>query len=260
MESKYKIAAGMILIIAVLAIWTSCFKSAEKTYEINESYCNKIKTSEMRKTCLAMVEKNFSICEELLYFDRECYEKVFVLTKNISELLCKSFSDYEPKSACYVRLAEVKKNASFCENAGGSYQECSWKLAKLLKNPDLCNQIEAECEKYQCFADASGDISYCKKVTDAPEKMACYAKLQKNVSACGMYSSEYGEILYVPQCLYDLAKITKDISLCWNITKSDVRWICLADLGATEEVCNKAETQFWKDFCLVEVLINKLNK
>ncbi len=260
MKKKYLVGV-IVLVISLFVVFnlSSNHKETEELYkEINESHCNEMKTAEMKKTCLAMFEKNLSICEGMPYFNEYCYDKVFILMENFSESLCEKLSKYYPKTTCYIRLAEIKKDESFCKKAGGRYQECSWKLAKLLKKPELCSAIEVDCEKNQCLAEVTGNASYCEKVPDVQEKKACYAKLLKNVSACGEYIPEYGEILYIPICLYDLAKTTNNISLCWNITRKETKWQCLAELSKDKRVCNESESQFWKDFCLVEILKNKL--
>ena len=255
MEKKYFI--GLILIISLIIIWNLNSKNTELVYNLNESYCNNIETPDMKITCMAMFKKDFNICKENFYFNDYCVDKVFQVTKNFSESLCESFSNYYPKMKCYVWLAKEKRDISFCKKAGIREFGCYWKMAILLKNPEICNYMGVDCEKYQCLAEVTGNASYCKKVPDSGEKENCIMRCLKQENACKINLPEYGEILYYPECMYDLAKRTNDISICWKID-GEIKWKCLADMGATEEVCDQADTQVWKDFCLVEILKNKL--
>jgi len=109
------------------------------------------------------------------------------------------------------------------------------------------------------LAESTGNISYCEKVPDVSEKIKCFGVLGENISACEMYVREYGEIISSPRCKYELAKLKNDVSLCWNIKHKETKWKCIAELNATEKVCDKAETQFWRDYCLVEVLKTRLS-
>lgn len=257
MEKKYLVGV-LIFIIGLVVVWNLSSKSTELVYGINESYCDKIETLDMKHTCMAMLKRDFNICKGKPYFLDYCTHKVFQVTENFSESFCESFSRYYPRIECYLWLAKKKKDVSFCEKTDVRKPECYWELAKILENPELCNNIEADCEKNQCLAEVTGDSSYCEHVPDSGEKEACFAKISKQENACKINLPEYGEILYYPECMYKMAKLKNDISICWKI-EGEKKWECLADLGATEEACDQAETQLWKDFCLVEILKNKLN-
>lgn len=265
MKQKY-LVSGIILIIiiaipiTILTLTLNKNAPQERNKVFDENRCSKFKSPEMKETCKAMVNKNLSICNDLSYFNSYCYEKVTEVYGNLSESFCEGLSKYEPRTDCYIKLAKIEKDPSYCKKAIGKYQMCSWELAKILKKPEPCYAIEVDCEKYQCLAKATGNISYCEKVPDHLEKRACFAKLKENVSMCGHYVPEKGEVTYIPTCLHSLAKDLNKKSICWSITTSqEIKWKCLADLGDSSEICNKAKSRFWKDYCLIEFLSNKMS-
>ncbi len=256
MKKKYLV--GVIVSVIFLFIvfnLSSDHKETEELYkEINESYCNEMKTPEMKKTCIAIIGKNFSTCESCLNFREVCYKVVSQLAYNIS------FCDKAPPTAkywCYRNLAVNKKNVSICEKLEIK-DECYRDLAIQLHNTSLCKKMNADCEKNQCLAEVTGNASYCEKVPDVGEKELCFKKIANDIDACKVSVSEYGELEYEPYCMHIIAKQTNNISICWKIKSGKHKLKCLAELSKDKRVCNESESQFWKDFCLVEILKNKL--
>ena len=249
---------GIVMILAFILVYFFSFYGTEEHLDQNQlGYCGKIITPAMKKTCIAMLEKNFSVCMNVPYFDKYCYDSVSILMQNPSE--CEGLAEY-PRSACYHNIAKLRKDQSLCEKVSW-FDLCYWDIAELINDPSLCHKMEAGCEKKQCLAMVTGNISYCEEVPEPSEKELCLLKLSENkdVSKCE-YVPEYGETTYISSCVYDIAKKTGDISVCSIITSDEFKWKCLAELVGSEIVCDKAETQFWKDFCLVEVLKNKLTQ
>ena len=257
MSKKLMTTITIITFITLMSVYFLFFYGGEEhpdqTYL---DYCRKIQTPSMKKTCIAMIEKDFSICEKIPYFDKYCYDCVSALIQNPS--LCESLSGY-PKSACYHNIAKLKKDTSFCEKVSW-FDICYWDLARLTNDASLCRKMGAECEEYQCLAEVTGNSSYCEKVPDTSEREMCFKKLSdgKDISICEIYVPERGGVTYMSSCVYNIAKETGNISACLLITSDEFKWRCLAELAGSERICNRAENQFWKDFCLVEVLKNKL--
>jgi len=251
-----------LILITILISVTICLlffyvkRSQKEVEHIDVKICDEMEIPEMKLTCLAVFKHNPSICVKTGNFDKYCYDSVFTTMENISESVCEKFSEYYPRTTCYLRLAKVKKDPSFCEKTSGKYQMCCWELAKLLKNSTLCKEIEVECERNQCLAEVTGNISFCEKVPDLSEKKMCFAKLSKKltINVCKEYIPEHPSVLYVPDCIKYVAITTQNISLCDLIDNNEIKWSCLASLSKSMEICKKAEIPFWRDFCEIEFI------
>lgn len=224
--------------------------------------CDDIETYDLKLVCLAIFTGNPWKCKDAGNFDTYCYDAVFSSMKNTSEPLCKSFTDYYPRTTCYFNLAKIEKNPSLCEDSGGNYQRCSWDLAKILKDFKLCEKIEKVSERDECLAEVTGDQSFCKNITDDSERSICFITLGKNldIKKCGeMASTENPSYAYAQQCIASVALATKDISLCYQIESKEAKWTCVAQLSKSIDVCEKGDSQFWVDFCKIEFIKNSLS-
>jgi len=255
-----KIVAFTVLICIIISTIVF-FAQKEKIIEKEESFdikiCDDIKTYDLKLICLSIFTDNPSRCKEAGNFDNYCYESTFEAMKNFSESLCKGFSDYSPRTLCYLRLAETSKDPSLCEKAGGRYQECSWELAKITKNQKLCEEIEVDFEQNECLAEVTGDVSFCEKIISDIERGTCFIMLGKNadIKKCGeIVSIENPSYAYSQQCIVSVALATKDISLCDLIENKEARWRCLASLSKSIDICKGGENQFWEDFCKIEFI------
>lgn len=256
----------IIVVITILIIISIClvsfFMLMYKEENVDITFCKGIETQSMRMTCSAIFRQDPFICKKTGNFDKYCYDSVFGSTKNSSIFECEKFSEYYPNSICYLNLAKIKKNPNLCEKVSGMYQTCYWELAKILKNPKLCENINAICEKNQCLAEVTGNISICEEVPDAVEKKTCIGNILKNVNIdqCEDTVTEYPSVLYVPDCVKKIALTSKNISLCNLIENKEIKWSCLAGLSKSIDICEKADSNFWKDYCKVEFIKNILAK
>lgn len=224
---------------------------------VDVKICNGIGTDDLKVICLAFFTNDPSRCKDAGSFDTYCYESTFGLMKNFSESLCESFSDYTPRTACYLKLAMIEKDFSLCEKSSGRYQQCSWEVAKLTKNSSLCDNLETQFEKLECLAEVTGDDSYCKQITSDLERGTCFIKLGKNadLKRCGEdVPIENPSFTYTQLCISNVALANKDISMCNLLENKEGKWRCLASLSKSIDICNNGESQFWEDFCKVEYI------
>lgn len=222
------------------------------------TYCDKIENYDLKEVCLALLEKNFSRCEKLSYLDTLCYKNL-IDTNNVSLELCQSLSRYEASSRCFLKLAIQTGDSSYCNETGGKYFFCKWIMAYELNDSSLCNEVDTDCKKYRCLAFLTGNESLCNEVIEEDEKKICLALTTNNFTkdSCGIYSREYGEVLYAPVCLYSISFWKKDVSVCQDIEHNQIKWECYARFE-NETLCNYAENQFFKEFCLVEIFKNTM--
>jgi hypothetical protein len=253
----FAILAIVIVSIAVFYIFKNKFIEPIKE-PANVKICDDIKTYDLRFICLAIFTSDPSKCKDTGDFDTYCYDTVFSVI-NVSESLCKSFSEYYPRTTCYFNLAKLEKDPSLCLESRGRYQKCSWELAKITKNSALCENIETETEKYECLAEVTRDDSFCKKISIDIERTVCFLTLGKNadIKKCGEdVPIENPSFSYTQICISNVARATKDISLCNEIEDKQTRWSCLSQLSKSIDICEKGENQFWIDFCKIEFIKN----
>lgn len=233
-----------------------------KKEPIDVKTCDEMNTYDLKNICLAIFTNDPSKCKDAGNFDTYCYDTVFGVIKDVSESLCKSFSEYYPRTTCYFELAKIKKDPSLCEESGGRYQKCSWELAKILKKPELCENIGVDSEKKECLAEVTCNVSFCKEITNEEEKKICIDSLSKHVSIniCKEYIPEYPSVFYIPECVKNVAITTQNISLCNLIDVKETKWGCFAEVSKSIDVCERADNIFWMDFCKVEFIKNIFTK
>jgi len=254
-------AVSICIIISAIIFFTQKGGIIEKTEPVDIKICDEIETYDLKITCLAIFTNTPSRCKEAGNFDTYCYEITFGAMKNFSEFLCTSFSEYFPKTTCYLRLAEINKDPSLCEKSGGRYQECSMELAKITKDPKLCEEAGVDFEQNECSAEVTGDVSFCEKIASEAERSICFIKLGKNADTkkCGeAVPIENPSIAYVQECIARVAQATRDSSLCNQIESKETKWSCLASLSKNMQVCDNGENQFWEDYCKIEFIKNTL--
>jgi hypothetical protein len=259
-----RIVAFAILAVAIISIAAFGLSSMkpEKKETVGVSICDGIKTYDLKDICLAIFTGNPWKCKDAGNFDTYCYDSVFSSMKNISEPLCKSFAEYYPRTTCYFNLAKLEKNPSLCEESQGRFQKCSWELAKITKNSTLCENIETETEKNECLAEITGDDSYCKRIDVDIERVVCLITIGKNADTkrCGEDAPiQNPSFAYTQRCVSNVAVATKDISLCYQIDDLETKWSCVGKLAKTIDTCDKAENTFWIDFCKIEFVKNSLS-
>ena len=250
------------VILTCIILLAVVFFTQKRTVETNKEpvdvkICDDIETYDLKVTCLAIFTNDPSRCKDAGNFDSYCYESVFGAMNNFSEPLCKSFSDYFPRTTCYLVLAMIEKDPSLCENSGGRFQQCSWELAKITKDSKLCEEIEADFEKYECLAEVTRDVSFCEKISPGTENSGCFIKLGKNVDIkkCGeVVPIENPSYSYVQECIANVAKAKKDASICNMIESKEAKWKCLTSLSKSMDICKEGENQFWEDFCKIEYI------
>jgi len=97
-----------------------------------KEYCENITHESGKYTCLAIVERNESYCENIVF---ELFEKP------ICEAVAKRNSTLCNSDSCYYQFAIFTKNLSYCEKIEESFSkaECIGTISKNLK----------ECEKFE---------------------------------------------------------------------------------------------------------------
>jgi len=249
---------GIVLVLVIFQFYS--IKENEDVINGTEvtgsNICGNFSVPELKIICNAISAQDPFLCTQTGNFEDYCYESVFSTSKNLSEGLCNKFYQYYPRSVCYLNLAKLKRNPSYCEETGGMYQQCSWELAKVMKKPELCSNIEVDCEKYQCVAEVMENSSYCEMVPDIPERKLCYTKLLENatVDNCKEYVPEIPTVLYLPDCIRYLAERDNNITLCNFIENKELKWKCFATVSDTISICNSSADNFWKEFCEIEFI------
>lgn len=179
-------------------------------------------------SCLMMISpKNSNVCENILdskginNLRDSCYKEIAEKTKNYS--LCNEISEASKKVLCFKEVARIVKNPSICDE---------------INSLDICPDSGSFCmlnyreTKTNCGAVASSDASKCIEID---------------------FNADF-------KCLMDIARETKNLSLCDEIktsleTQSELREACI--LGVAQEaknpdICVKIGYQMIKNECLTK--------
>jgi len=185
-----------------------------------EPACEKIKGSNLKYLCNAMIKKDPSDCEML---DESaapyCYADVALATGNSA--ICGKIKDSSHKEACE---ALVEKDKDKC--SGWIYADyCYRDVAALTGNTAGCDSIKYEGGKIDCKAVVLNDASLCEN----SDNQDCYQKvalLTGDEKACDELKKRENEEVGSHRVIYNL---DEEVSKCIKMAKKEVDG-CLFEL------------------------------
>jgi len=141
---------------------------------------------------------------------------------------------------CYVLEAIETKDSSLCHLANNQKNECIKRLAVMLKDKNLCQDV---LDSDICIKQVNGELakqnldsSLC---AEAFEPEACYnliayqtqnAELCKKITSSNMKNS----------CLYDVATLSQNVELCDDVNDKDRCITSIAISKGDESLCQLA--------------------
>jgi len=179
---------------------------------------------------IAVATKSFEICDSKLKNDPMCYKGVAVATGNVS--MCNKVQEGGGyRNACYIDLAESKKDLSICykiKNTIGTAKGESWQTQG--QNGEAINYWESE-QCYEKVAVAKKDISICDLIKNRYDSLTyCISKTKDinfdTVSLDASTWSDYKNDKYGLEFKYP-----KEITVIDRINhQNDLLSIVLADI------------------------------
>lgn len=112
--------------------------------------------------------------KDLCYFDSA--------KLSLSDSDCGKIVSLTKRYDCYTKVAEGKKDSSFCQKIAGSgsqgwRDECYRAVAEKTGDSSLCEKIIIVNWKNYCLGVALKDASYCQKIKRADARQACETKV-----------------------------------------------------------------------------------
>lgn len=216
-----------ILILSLIAVifLISCASSKEKKEIL--STCEKITDARIKNTCLAIAEKDTPLCDKISDIQENadekdlCYMAVALKTKNaaICEKLSTLPSDYKPYTSKFTCKALVENNSAGCDEALQKEFygfNCFVKLAEITKNAGLCDRYTQAIgiqgvQLLECKAILEKDIAKCSK-EDLPKCYFDVAILKGNSAICDS----------MPSAQYPVPDMQKVRDICKAVANRDV--------------------------------------
>ena len=287
---------------------TSCAGLKEKKEMLTT--CEKITDVRIKNTCLAIAEKDTAPCDKISD-NREnvdekdfCYMAVALKTKQssiceklsttptsgplpyTSKFTCKALVENSSSGCdeafqkefygkdCYVRLAELTKNAGLCDRYAQSVgiQGVQTSECKAIIERDITKCSKEDLSKcYSQLAILKGDISLCNSMPNAPNipdikqlevKEICSAVAKRDVTNLDCiveiktaYTSD--DIIFTQRACIALAALTEDVSICDKIViKGD--WV--SPDPAPKDKCYLNIILLKSDILPIETIINNLGR
>lgn len=221
-------------------------KEGVKTQELtaNEkkavSICDKLTRKEWKDRCLAVINKDFSLCTGLL-------------------------SDKYQDAVCYRVIAVAKADPLICEKIEVSKDRCYAEAAKTKPDMSLCDKVIEKNFKNRCYwniAEAKQDFSFCEKITDDQDwRNRCFATMKNNSLLCDKIDQQFEKNI----CYLDIAIKKNDESLCKKMDeteiveewKQDKQTRCMAMVSKDGSLCEKINRRSMKESCYFGVAIEK---
>jgi len=119
----------------------------------------------------------------------------------------------------------------------------------------ICQRISAQNERYFCLGITNHDDDICRQIDMAGDRNACLALANQDPSYCDMNEEESAKEF----CFYELADMTRNISLCSELEDSEKCYFSLVTILHWEsdeeyiktEYCDQiTESNVDKDICL----------
>lgn len=136
--------------------------------EKNPEFCKEDYSGSLKDQCfynLALKLGKTSICENIDYSELE-YQCKAVILKNPD--LCKSMHPWVENETIELLICKAlaTKDLNFCVENGRPEPFCIKELAIYTENPSLCEQIEEERLKGECFSEVIRESSFCHQMED----------------------------------------------------------------------------------------------
>jgi hypothetical protein len=232
---------------------------------------------------IAAVEGDGNICHGILgKYDKEyCYEGVAatngdsdlcqqIATENIKNFClmdaavarkdvnaCSSIQSFQ-REGCYYKLAQVLKDPTICDNIGfdstNQFQkdDCKWSIS-LLTNT-LCNQSSTECDSFfENAAKSRNNIGLCNEIIYQSTREACQARFMHaahDSEAClGIQN-----VAIKSECLSGASDM--NVNICGQIEEPFWKGLCyinLASIEADDALCGNIEEKAQKEQCELNV-------
>jgi len=156
------------------------------------------------------------------------------------------------------KIAESTQIVFLCNFINVDYkrEHCIRDIAKEKQKPSLCDKINDRSIRNECYS----SLGSCAEVDYAPTKSRCYstvAMLNEDVSICEMAGSNRDT------CLIDIARETRDMSICNNKVGIALKEKCISEVirvrqafGAPEsdvEDCRMLHNASARNNCLFAV-------
>ena len=220
MNSKIALILVILSLVLVACNPTGAFSadkcltqkdSAKDDCYLQEKKCSKIKSDEVRDSCvteLAKAKDDVKVCD---------------LVKNDKA------ADF-----CVHEIAVEQDNHDLCKEIDSQYwkDNCNFNLA-VNNNKDIyCSLISVEKQKADCFYDiaqATQDTMLCEFLEGKNRERCVYfiAQNKKDITICNEVPSSLGR----DACKLKLSKITNKFENCDKIKIKDVKMLCYEHFG-----------------------------
>lgn len=202
---------------------------------------------------------------------------------NIS--ICHLISDTEIRNQCFSIVAQELKNASLCEFIEKDYEyydskitDCYLRIAKAIKDPNLCEGLKIEPNKDECYlyvAFSLADMSICEEIENIASFNYChisFAEMSKNLSICELLKEGVEEPCYTEGksiyklndckdvCYFVTIKGLGNVSLCGMVSNVTRRNKCYEYYAMTimknATLCEKITKNDQKYECIARITKN----
>lgn len=181
-----------------------------------------------------------NLVSELSQEEREYYGKSNTYLKSL-------------QTNCYISYAIREKDISICYDLGSPTKEsCILEVAIATNDSSLCIELKDPRYSDECFnkiAIATGDYTLCEKIERYTDKKnLCFtdvAKGKKDLEICNKIE-EKGSSFYKDQCRYLVSIGTEDTSLCKNLGNLEDRNNCYINIAKSTKdlsVCDNVSIE-----------------
>jgi len=279
-KTKWIILLTVLLVIlagsayAYLYFNSNLFCSIDIPFEIytkDVSVCNKICDDKYRDSCYSSIAERKldpNICDMISEQESKitCYSVIATMKEDST--ICNKI-EYEKikRDFCY---GVVNLNSSICKKiyqSNNTYERtvCYLTLAVLKRDLNTCNMISNRSNRDDCYISIISitereklNSTVCKNILSNITKSLCYALTTQNPNICTKMVNQVDK----DDCLMNLALITKDPHMCYNISKYYLSscYSNVASVSNDTKICDKyISTQSGRDYCYENVAISSDN-
>ncbi|MDB5259325.1 MAG: hypothetical protein JWO73_533 [Candidatus Taylorbacteria bacterium] len=178
--------------------------------------------------------------------------------KNIVQ--CDKYADFELNAQCYQSLALLRKDASYCDSIGASFEtgsmhrnDCYNRVAAATGNASLCTDDG-------CITSIGKDVSKCPPLGQRYNgSYECYLDIAvstKNPSVCELLGNDKDSML---TCYEYVAEAKQDSSICeMGNPTSEQKDDCYRNLSRTQNqnmaLCEKISNKEFRDSCKYRIV------
>jgi hypothetical protein len=240
-----------------------CYKLFAKFLD-DKSLCEKIEDKEKLKECLANVDsaivkefqkrKEENIQKESSLSDKAVIENnlslcntikntsirdncIYAIARKLQDVsLCEKILEEPTKISC---MSILKKDPSLCDNINDNFDvfvkdNCYFAFVTLIRDLSK-NLLKITCDKitnieikdgcYMQLAIHKEDSSLCSNIQDTVSRKACDTILKKDKNLCKSLLKD--NLFYKDYCLYYVAELLKDKTVCEEIENNFMHNKCL---------------------------------